>query len=300
MKMVRVLVFLMVALLAACGGGGGGSGDSGSGDTGGGGDSGPAQPVTLAGPDLIPISDTASAMSVTFSATGKLDPASVNSDNVVVWRGAPETSSVFGGDVSLSGDGVSITVAFPRRLGSGRTYPVTVDVLDTLGRPVSFIVSLSVTEANCADMGIWSNPANLSETLGTCVAPIGVQIKMDPVFNKKQDATCALTVDAPLSENCADYLSNGTIRLAETQIVVNSRNVTWASDVEKAVLLDTTDPWNARPAVLAQLASPLPNTIATVTGNSIGGYFVTTVDGKGYQASVNEKNEIVMTCKLNC
>ncbi len=310
MKSVRMAVAAgMVVLLAGCGGGGGGSATPATvptaqtalgcpvGGAAPGGDTSKCEQVAMVGSNPVQVDPTMTA--VTVSVSGTLKPASVNSDSIVVWRGAPKTSTVFGGNVSLSADGKAITVALPRRLGLGRTYPVTVDVLDTLGRPVSFIVSLSTSKANCADTAVWSNPGYFSKTLGTCVAYIGVQVKLDQTLNKMQDDTCTLALGNPLSENCADYLSNGTIRLAETQIVVNSELVTWAFTAQDAVLLGTNDPSTTRPNVVAKLASPLPNAIATVTGNVLGGYFVTT-DGKGYQASVNAKNEIELVCKLKC
>ncbi len=268
---------------------------------------GPASTPVLTG--LDPVTVASKGLSLPFNGT--IDPASVNSQNVKLWLGVADTGTLVAGTPTLSPDGKTVTFTPTQRLAYGASYTMAVAVKDTAGHSSGWTAPFAMAAMQCNNItGIstlaqttWSNPATYKPVYQDCVAPIGVQVKINQAYNKMQDDTCVMVLGVPLSAECKAYLANGTIVLADTSIVVNSNLVTWAFAIDtfgisQIWLLDTNDPTNAFPAPVVW--KTLPSVITYVTGNSTGGLLVYASDGKSYQATVDATNNIALTCVKNC
>jgi hypothetical protein len=221
---------------------------------------------------------------------------------VKLWLGVADTGVAVAGNPALSADGKTVTYTPVQRPAFGQTYTLVAKVKDSIGRSVESSVPFTTAAMVCVDSAVWSNPANFSSAYQNCVAPIGVQVKIDQAYNKMQDDTCTMALDSPLSAACQAYLANETIMLANTSIAANSHLVTWAAYVgtdgkSNLVLLDTNDPANPTPAPVASLALPSP--LAWLIGNTTGAS-VRTADGKTSRASLDATNHIVLTCLVGC
>lgn len=318
MKSVRMVVaVLALASLAGCGGGGGG-GDSGpvsaapptptasvcpTGVAAPGGDTskceaiGPAATPMLT--NLDPVAVLVKGLSLSFNGT--IDPTSVTSGNVKLWLGPDGTGMQVAGTPTLSSDGKTVTFTPTQRPAYGALYTLVANVKDTAGHSSGWTAPFTMAVMQCNNItGIstlaqttWSNPATYKPVYQDCVAPIGVQVKIDQVYNKMQDDTCAMTLGQPLTAACKEYLANGTVVLAETSIVVNSNLVTWAffNDTKggsQLYLLDTNDPSNASPTPV--IWKTLQGAIKYITGNPTGSLIVYLSDGSRYEASAGIDN----------
>ena len=316
---------VLAILLFGCGGGSGGSGDA---------SAPPAAIATATCPNGNPVPTTGtkdcSATGITalpsssdldpvaisikgyaVESNGQLDPTSVTAQTVKLWLGAADTGTQIAGSPVLSSDGKTITFTAVQRLASGKKYTLAGDVKDTVGRTVGFasafttaaMVCNAITGVSLAAQTTWSNPANYSSVLGDCDAPIGVQAMLNPAYNK-MDVSCVIpSIGQPLSDACKAQLANGTIVLADTSIVINSHLVTWAlangSDgLGKLMALDTNDPTNANPLVVA--SAGFTSALKWVIGNPTG-VSVCTADGNASQVTVDSvTNNLIATRVRGC
>ena len=230
--------------------------------------------------------------------SGKIDPSSTV---VTLWLGASNTGTAVAGKESIAADG-TITLAPVQWMAYGQAYILVIDAKDSVGRLVHLEIPFTTITMVCANSAIWSNPANFSKVYKDCVADIGVQTQINPLYNTLQDDTCIMTIGTPLTAACKAYMANGTMMLANTSIVVNGHAVLWdvylgTDGVSNAVLLDINDPTN--PIPISTFVSPASIVFIWDIGN-LDGLFIHTGDGKGSQLTVDPNQKVVPTCKVNC
>jgi len=307
---MKKIVFAVAVgfLITACGGGGGGGGTSSPVGP-------PAGQITC--PDGTFAKDVSACPAVTLIAsdyanvdphalkqgaiaqfTGALDPAGATV-GTLLRKGDAFTGTVVSGAVSLSSDNMDLFDKPTQWLVYGQTYNLAIDINDSVGRPVSVDIPITTIPMSCTNTVVWSTPANYSPQLKDCVAPIGVQAQVTE-FNKLQDETCIVIAGTPLTAECKNYLANGTVMLANTNITVGGHAMMWMSyfgtdELSNVVLLDTADPSNPVPIAKTILTSPL----VWIIGNPTGA-FVHTADGKSSQLTVDSANKIVQTCMTGC
>ncbi|MDO8575703.1 MAG: hypothetical protein Q7R90_00105 [bacterium] len=226
-----------------------------------------ATPVTL-----TTVAPRAFKQGVTIQLNGTLDPNSVTNDNVALWKGVAGTGNVpltaVAGTVSVVSGNKDMKYVPTQLLANGQAYTLFVNVKDSLGRPVQMTISFTTNAMVCADNAIWSNPAAFSAVYQDCVADIGVQTLVNASFNTLQDSSCVITVGTPLSAECKAYMTNGTMILAKTSVVVNGHAAIWMAyigtdKVSTLVLLD-----ESTLAPVGKMA--LPNSLVWIIGNPTG------------------------------
>lgn len=312
-KFVVTAYLVMLATLFGCGGGGGGGGSN----------STPSIVAIATCPNGDPVPATgikdcktvAVATSFTLGSieprayngeitipptafTGKIDPSSTV---VTLWLGAVNTGTVVAEKASFAADG-TITESSVQWLAYGQSYTIAIDGKDSVGRTVHLEFPFTTHAMVCADNITWSNPANFSPVYQDCVADIGIQTQINPLYNTLQDNTCIVTIGSPLTAACKAYMANATMVLSNTSIVVNGHSVMWdvylgTDGTSNAVLLDINDP--TTPVPVAIYVSPVPILFVWDIGNPTG-IFIHTIDGKGSQLTVDSGSNIVSTCILGC
>jgi hypothetical protein len=229
---------------------------------------GEAQIASKICPDVLPASTTVaqdavvsphSFKGVAVTMTGTLDPASVTNETVTLSSGTKPVP--VGGAVSLSADGKTLSFVPTMRLAYGQTYYFATTMKDTLGRQVGISITFTTSAMSCVDNTIWSDPATFSATYQDCVAGIGTQTLVNPNFNTLQDNSCVITVGTPLTSSCKAYMSNGTMVLSNTSVVVNGHAsifMVYGTDAKNnnIVLLDANDPNNLVPVGMIALPNP--------------------------------------------
>jgi len=243
---------------------------------------------------------------LTVQFNGALNPSSITSANVVLWKGAVGTGVKVAGNASLAINNKDLTYAAVQFLANGASYTLDINVTDSLGRPVHLSIPFTTTTMVCADNAIWSNPANFGAVYQDCIADIGVQTLVNKSFNTLQDNTCSINVSSPLTSECKAYMANGTMILANTSIVANGHSTIWMAylgtdGVSNIVLMDTGNVNTPIPIGKMALPSDLVWIIGNPTGVSIS--ITTSVNGvlRNEQITWNASSStLTVTCVRNC
>jgi hypothetical protein len=191
---------------------------------------------------MSPILAQQNGISVSFN--GALDPTSVV---VTLWQGAVGTGTQVAGTFVLSNGNKDVTFKPNVRLVFGQTFNLVVTAKDTLGRAVSGTFTFATSAMVCADNTRFSNPAAFSSAYQDCVVPLGVQAIIDPVYNKMTDASCVVSIGAPLSAACRTYMANGTMVVATPPSIVGGHSTLWSVFIgpdmtSNIVVSDATNP----------------------------------------------------------
>lgn len=282
---------VMLALVTACGGGGGSDTTAVTPPV----VNPPGASVNCPDGTAAASADKCALVTASFSiqSGATVDLNSVNNGVVVTFSGAMQQSP---GTIDFS-QGSGLLFGFPHwnstntaftwvpsvRAGFGQTDKLSGDLNDKLGRPVHFEVPFTTSAMSCTNNAVWSNPASYSTAAQDCVAPVGVQVVLDSVNNKMQDASCTFTVGAAVTADCQKYAANGTLTLADTSIVVANDPVVWVAyygqnGASNLVLVDKT-------TFKVVGSMQLPGTLTWYYGNPTGA--AVHVDGVTHQVGWN-------------
>jgi len=122
---------------------------------------------------------------------------------------------------------------------------------------------------------------------------------MDPALNTMADTSCVITIGTPLTAACKTYMANGTMLMADTDVLVNGHKAVWMAYFAKdgssnLVLLDA-----ITMAPVGKMV--LPNPLVWIIGNPLGVDTDLSVGGllRNMQVSWNG-SDLVLKCQLNC
>lgn len=312
MKVWKIGAVILAATLGACGGGGGGeSPGTNTGNTGGN-TGGTGGTTSVSCPDGKAAASASACAAVTANVSAlqgtTQNPTLFNQGVVIQFNGSLDPSKTVetwkqGGigitttlATSITNNVTTLTVVPTMRVAYGADEVLTIDAIDSVGRPVEVTLSFKTSAMTCTSNSVWSNPANFVAAYGDCVAPIGVQALMSTAANTMTDTSCTFAAGVLWTDACKAYAANGTLLFADTSIVVQNDQVVWIAYYGKdgasnLVLLDATTKKVVGTVVLS-------SQLSWIIGNPTGAAIALS-NGKRYQARWDGA-AIAVACTVGC